>query len=59
MVWSGMIIKVGEHLQLMLEGLECTLHSVLLHKALQLSLAGLNVSLRAGCLLLDSVVVAC
>ena len=43
----------------MLEGLECSLHSVLLHKALQLSLDGLNIPLRAGCLLQDSVVVAC
>ena len=43
----------------MLEGLECSLHSVLLHEALQLSLDGLNVPLRAGCLLRDSVVVAC
>ena len=43
----------------MLEGLDCSLHSVLLYIALQLSLDGLNVPLKAGCLLLDSVVVAC
>ena len=43
----------------MLEGLECNLHGVLLHKALQLSLDGLNVPLRAGCLLRDNVVAAC
>ena len=43
----------------MLEGLECSLHSVLLQVALELSLDGLNVPLRAGCLLQDSVVAAC
>ena len=42
----------------MLEGLECSLHSVLLHKALQFSLDGLNIPLIAGCLLQDSVVAA-
>ena len=43
----------------MLKGLECSLHSVLLNKALQLTLDGLNIPLRAGYLIQDSVVVAC
>ena len=39
--------------------MKCSLHSILLHEALQLSLDGLNVPLGAGCLLQYSVVVAC
>ena len=42
----------------MLVGLECSLRSILLHKALQLNLNGLNIHVRAGCLLWDSGVAA-
>ena len=42
----------------MLEGLECSIYSILQHKAFQLSLDGLNIPLRTGCLLWDRMVAA-
>ena len=45
------MIQSGQCLQLILEGLECSLQISWLHKALKLSWDGLNTPVRAGYLL--------